>query len=134
MAKKGWLIWMPLLFLGCNGPGISNVTVFDVPNKLIFLSDTSIGLVLASNPTKRIRKIVLCSKDSVFRKMNWNPQLKKGDTIKIGYHFNGRTPYYVFVFSTDLQNEYFELHDRNFLLDFEHRSIKFIPVRPVGKQ
>ena len=133
MAKTGWLIWMPLLFLSCNGPGagISNVTVFNVPNKLIFISDTSIGLVLASNPTKRIRKIVLCSKDSAFKELNWKPQFKKGDTIKISHRFNEHTPYYVFAFSDDLQSEYFELNDRNFLLDFEHRAVIF---KPVGKR
>ena len=116
-----------ILLAGCNQADAPNVKTFIVPNKLVLKARDALGIILLANPPKTLKRVAICSGDTVLKALDWNPELKRGDTLTIQYLLQDKKHYGLFAVSDDLQHEYYELNAQDFVIDLQKRSITKYP-------
>jgi hypothetical protein len=112
-----------ILLVGCNQANTSKVKTFAVPNKLVLKAKDTLGIILLENPPKALKRLALCSGDTVLKALDWDSKLKRGDTLKIQYPLADKKHYNLFAVSDDLQNEYYELNAHDFVVDLQKKSV-----------
>lgn len=115
-----YLLLLPLLIAitGCDRPSsnLSSFHRFEVPNQLQMASPDTLTLTLTQNPPAGLFKLALGSGDTVLRELNWPANAKKGDVIKMPFKFQPKRHYSVFAVGNDVQHDYYELGDHDFVV------------------
>jgi hypothetical protein len=112
------LLTLSIIVTSCeqSGANLSGFRKFDVPNQIQLASPDTLSLMLKQNPPAGLIKLALCSGDTVLREMNWPAKSKKGDVIKIPFKFQSKRHYSVFAVGNDMQHDYYELGDHDFVI------------------